>query len=264
CQVSRDRSITSPSSRGRNLSSIEYYTREMNKIHPGFKTVHLAPAGFLPDNNGELIKKIEMNYTSFEAHNQQIREHTKELESRTTGAQSSVLMCDAFEYFMKNYASADIDLYDQSRIYPSMAGSYYIACVLYSSVFGNATSGIDFYGYITDHDACKTLQEAADKYVASTGITLKPHLKNYSSRSFVRPLTIEQADPRNLPQRPEFAHEVYPQYFDELFSSAFAYYQRLNLVQYDNNQMNTENVQYRREVGTGSCRPEDATPQNVL
>ncbi|MBQ7624494.1 MAG: hypothetical protein IJS65_04385, partial [Clostridia bacterium] len=47
CQVSRDRSLASQSSRGRCLTSMEYFTREMNKIHPGFKTVHLAPAGFL-------------------------------------------------------------------------------------------------------------------------------------------------------------------------------------------------------------------------
>ncbi|MBQ7624495.1 MAG: C40 family peptidase, partial [Clostridia bacterium] len=268
CQVSRDRSLAIPMARGKNLSSIEYYTREMNKIHPGFKTVHLAPAGFLPDNDGQLIKKIEMNYTDFETHNREIREHTKEVESRTTGEQSTVLMCDAFEYFMKNYASADIDLYDKTRIYPSMAGSYYIACVLYSSVFGNATSGMDFYGYITDVNVCKTLQAAADKYVTSTGKTLKPHTKKYSPGAFLRPLTLEQADPRNLPQKPEFAHEVYPEYYDELLSSAIAYYQRLNLVQYDSNQMVVTDDQsikeHRREVDTNVTHPEDATPQNTL
>ncbi|MBQ7624243.1 MAG: hypothetical protein IJS65_03085, partial [Clostridia bacterium] len=247
CEVSRDRSLATASGRGRNLTAMEYYTKELNKIHPGFKTVHLAPAGFLPDNDGALVKRIGMTYTDFESHNAEIRKYTKEVESRTAGAQSTVLICDAFEYFMKNYASADIDLYDQSRIYPSMAGSYYIACVLYSSVFGNATSGMDFYGYITDHDACKTLQEAADKYVTSTGKALKPHTKNYSSRSFIRPLTLEQADPRNQPQKPEFAHEVYPEYYDELLCSAFAYYQRMNLVQYDNNGMNSSNQNAHRE-----------------
>ncbi|MBQ7624649.1 MAG: C40 family peptidase [Clostridia bacterium] len=268
CEVSRDRGISDPSVRGRNLSAMEYYSKEMNKIRPGFKTVHLAPAGYLPDNDGALAEEIGLNYTGFESHNRDIREYAEELEGRTAGAQSSVLICDAFEYFMNNYASADIDLYDRTRIYPSMAGSYYIACVLYSSIFGNATSGIDFYGYITDVDACKTLQEAADNYVAGAGVTLKPHVKYYTSRSSVYPLTLEQADPRNLPQKPEFAHEVYPEYYDELLSSAFAYYQRLNLVQYDSNYMVVTDdpsiKEHRREVDKAINHPEDATPQNTL
>ncbi|MBQ7624647.1 MAG: C40 family peptidase [Clostridia bacterium] len=258
--VSRDRGISQDANKARTVAGIEYYTKALSEAQPGVQTVLFAPSGYKEGNDGALIKKIGLKQTTLKEHNAAIHEFTDLLLSKTSGKKSAVYICDAFDYFNDNYSSLGIDLYDGKRIYPSMAGAYYTACVTYSSLFGNATSGIPFYGFIEDENAAKALQKAADEYVSSTGKSLKAHTETHA----FQPLTLEQADPRNLPIRPEFAHEVYPEYYDVLLSAAMAYYQRTWFIQYDNNNMDRVNRSfYRREVTT-NLSPEEATPQNFM
>ncbi|MBQ7624644.1 MAG: C40 family peptidase [Clostridia bacterium] len=258
-QVSRDRGIAIPAGHARNGTAMEYLTKELNRVYPGIKTVLLVPSGYKDGNKSAVAKKIGLTQTTYEEHNEAIRENAKYLTDRVSGDKSAVYICDAFDYFESNYASLGIDLYDTNQLTPSMAGAYYAACVFYSSVFGNATSGMTCYGYLDDTELCLKLQAAADKYVSSTGKTLKPHAQNRT----IHPMTLEQADPRNRPIDPKYAHEVYPQYYDELLASAFAYVQRGGLIQYDNLNMDRAAGTFsRREVEI--CSPEDATPQNLL
>ncbi|MBQ7624648.1 MAG: DUF11 domain-containing protein [Clostridia bacterium] len=258
--VSRDRGICIETGREKNIAATEYYTQKLTSVFPNARTVVLAPSGYKEGNDGALIKKIGLQYTGLSDHNKAIHTYADEVLAKVAGNKSAVYLCDAYDYFNANYASSGIDLYDFNKLYPSMAGGYYNACVVYAAVFGNATSGIPFYGFFDDENAAKTLQEAADKYVASTGKTLKAHGKTYS----FQPLTLEQADPRNLPQKPEYAHEVYPQYYDEVLSAAMAYYQRTWFIQYDNLNMDRANKSMRRRETSFNLSPEEATPQNYM
>ncbi|MBQ7624240.1 MAG: C40 family peptidase, partial [Clostridia bacterium] len=176
----------------------------------------------------------------------------------------------------------DIDLYDRNKAFPSIAGSYYAACVLYSSVTGRATTGMPFYGYL-DADTAVLLQGAADRFLTSANdhnaspITLAAHETTYVQR----PMTLEEADPRNRPADPDpaFADDVtqYPDNYDVLLSSAYAYYARGSFVQYDNMGMDRVHrtgarrtvayekaTSYSNFLANDKSSPEDATPQKIL
>ncbi|MBQ7624642.1 MAG: hypothetical protein IJS65_05150, partial [Clostridia bacterium] len=258
--ISRDRGLCIESSRGRIITATEYFTKALSNAQPDVKTVLLAPSGYMEGNNGALINKIGLKQKTLKEHNKATHEFTDVLLSKTSGNKQAVYICDAFDYFIDNYSSSGIDLYDFNRIYPSMAGAYYTACVTYSSMFGRATSGIPFFGLIEDESVVKTLQKAADEFVSSSGVNLKPHSKTYS----YLPMTLEQADPRNQPQRPDRAFENYPQGYDELLASAMAYYQRMGLVQYDNMPFDQIRFTFSRREVDKNLSPEEATPQNVL
>ena len=259
--TSRDRGISLTAGKGRNTTAVNYLTTKLHEAQPDAKFVLLVPSGYKEGHNGELVSKISLNYTTLKAHNDLIREFASQLLEKipADSDKSAIYICDAFEFFTDNYAPTGIDLYDFNCLYPSMAGSYYMACVVYSSLFGNASSGLEFYGYI-DSETAKILQGAADAYVVkTTGKDLAGHPKTYAMKA----MTIEQVDPRNQPVKEGYENEVYAEGYNYLLASAFAYFQREDWVQYDNLNMDRVNKTFSRRTVTNAS-PEEATPQQFL
>ena len=172
---------------------------------------------------------------------------------------------NGWAYFEENYADSGIDLYDRmiSKIdkplarYPSQAGAYYNACLIYSMLFGKTTTGMPVYGYMTKEEAT-VIQQAADTYVRSTGKTLI----NYNT---VKPLSLKAVEVYD----PDSA-ETDNGFFKYLLATAAAYDARGMWVQYDQTAMNKYvyntgiNYSYRHDSVLGFASPESATPQDSI
>ena len=257
--TSRDLGLTDSTSKTKFANAISYITGALSAAQPEMKFVLLAPSGYKNGSDDSLINvSSHNNFGSLTNHNPRIRAEANALLPCVSGECSAVYAGTAFVYFMNNYAGENIDLYGPGCIYPSMAGSYYTASVLYSSIFGKATYGSPFTGHL-DADTAATLQEAADAYVSSTGRSLTAHGADFEERI----PTVDELDPRKQPVKEGYENEVYPEHYDELLAAAAAYFQRGELVQYDNANMDKSNgTFYRRTLSCSS--PEDATPQSLL
>ncbi|MBQ7624793.1 MAG: C40 family peptidase [Clostridia bacterium] len=232
--------------------------------NPGITISLINPAG-LQDGNERPYNDSYNPTGTRKGHNDRINTFATRL-SNAVGGCDRIFIGDAFEYFIDNYGTDEIDLYDPLKAFPSIAGSYYAACVLYSSVTERATTGMPFCGYL-DEITAAALQAVSDEFLASRSVTLKPH---GASSSFL-PMTLEEADPRNRPADPDpaFADDVnqYPDNYDLLLSSAFAYYARGRFTQYDNSAMGRAGAgttAYRRTTNPDKSSPEDASSQSIL
>ncbi|MBQ7625303.1 MAG: C40 family peptidase, partial [Clostridia bacterium] len=135
---------------------------------------------------------------------------------------------DAFGYFRTNYKDTDINLYDWTGDYPSDAGSYYIACLMYETLFGKSPVGMEATGLI-DKEGAAILQKAAHKFVFGT----EPKATSHPGKPYDE-FKYEEYDPRLQTTRdPRFKDEKYPQYYDELWAIAYATCTRGWDVQYD-------------------------------
>ncbi|MBQ7624699.1 MAG: C40 family peptidase, partial [Clostridia bacterium] len=165
-------------------------------------------------------------------------------------------MCDAFDLFSSSYASSGIDLYGVDRINPGNAGSYYMACILYASLFGKTAYGMEEYGYL-DKETASLLQKAAHRFVFG-----KEPSGAHAPSVYTRP-AFEDINPKTASARDSrFKGEKFPKYFDELFAAAYAIGARGKWVQYD--QQEIDRIKYttiRRSIYT---TPEEATPQNTV
>ncbi|MBQ7625095.1 MAG: C40 family peptidase [Clostridia bacterium] len=258
--TSRDWGVKNTNRAALNITAAEYLSKELNRVNPSAKTITVAPTGFYEDDTHPYATAKNISYKTFESHSEAAKTHANNVLAKCTGDKTGIYLYDAHVYLKNNYGDKGIDLLDGAGICPSMPGAYFNACVLYSSIFKKATSGIPFSGFIGDEETVAALQAAADGFVTSQGIELAPHTE---TKRFA-PMRLEEADPRNQPTEARFEHEVYPEYYDELLAGAFAYYQRFHLVQYDNMAMDRSGKYsfYRREVNI--CTPEDGTPQNYL
>ena len=181
------------------------------------------------------------------------------------GNSSYFTIGDGWAYFEANYASSGIDLYDHTvsslgnnlARHPSDAGTYYTACLIYSMLFGNTTTGMEELGNLPKNEA-KLLQQAADAYVKSTGKTLtdintlvplvKTPIASYD-------YTDADSDNSSLKY---------------LIASAAAYDARGNWIQYDQRAFNRfvfasgQNRVFRREMSSGFFNAETASPQRIM
>lgn len=172
---------------------------------------------------------------------------------------------NGWEYFEENYADSGIDLYDRmiSKLdtplarYPSQAGAYYNACLIYSMLFGYTTTGMPVYGYLPEAEAT-VIQQAADAYVTSTGKTLKDF-------NTVKPLTLQSVGAYDFENA-----ETDNGFFKYLLATATAYDARGMWMQYDQTAMNKYvyatgiNYSYRHDSLLGFASPESATPQKSI
>ena len=166
-------------------------------------------------------------------------------------------MNEAFEFFYANYADSKINLYHNDKTFTSTAGSYYMAAVLYGTLFGKSTVGMPVYGYL-DAETAKTLQNAAHDFLFDTEPSSIKREVNYA----IAPATIEDIDQSTKPVSKDcYANEVYGKDYQIILATAYSFYARGKWIQYDNiTNSNTYPALLRRDIQT---RAEDSTPQNT-
>ena len=185
--------------------------------------------------------KFNVNNTDSHGHNERIKAVAQKMGSKASGTLVYAQIGDAFEWFEKNYAAQGIDLYDAGGLYQNVAGSYFISCLTYAYIFNESPVGITEYGFLTK-DAAEFIQKAAHKFVFGTDAPASvKHGTPIPHDAF------EQCDPRTMSYRDErFANEVYPQYFDEFFATAYCYEAFGGAVHYDQNNIASASGATRR------------------
>ena len=252
----RERGIGLPDAHGRVLTSIAAWDAMITERAPQAKMVLFVPPAFKKGYNkiaqSDLTKwGLKTNITP-KSHTEQINKLAGEMAEKMA---SDPLMCwasDATEFFYNTakYADTGISLHDTSLRHPSMAGTYYNACILYYTLFGKSTVGMPVYGQLTKEEAT-ILQNAAHEFCFKTD-------PSTYKREEANALVWEHITPD-----PAYADEVYPENFDYLMATLIAYDERMQWFQYDQLALDRTNQRsiYRR---TTEASPEDATPQDTL
>lgn len=252
----RERGIGLSDAHGRVLTSIAAWDAMITERAPQAKMVLFVPPAFKKGFNvigqSDLTKwGLKTNITP-KSHTQQINNLANEMADAMA---SDPMMCwasDATEFFYNTakYADTGISLHDSSLRHPSMAGSYYNACILYYTLFGKSAVGMPVYGQLTEEEAT-ILQNAAHEFCFKTD-----------------PSTYQREEANTLywdyiSADPAYADEVYPENFDYLMATLIAYDERMQWLQYDQLALDRTNQRsiYRR---TTEASPEDATPQDTL
>ncbi len=235
-----------------------------NKVNPYGEVVLFVPYAFNEDAaNAKIWSSITGNNSKTltkEEHYNVIAQNAADMAAAIDNDCTSVDVGKAFLDFEGDYP--DIDLYDnRSGRFASNAGAYYSACVLYSSLLGRSTVGMDVGYFGLDDETCELIQRAADAYVKSTGKELKAHAAededNYSYDSWL-------SDPRTMPKGEAYQDEVYPEHYGALLSIVYAYKMRGALVQYEGRDFDrTAGERVFRDLGLNAA-PENATPDSYL
>ena len=185
------------------------------------------------------------------AHNTLIKAHAEEMSAAVKTANEICQVGDAFlKYYSEYYAKLGINLYDDSLRNLSPAGGYFMAAVLYGQIFGKSPAKIPVTGFITEAEA-EALRNAAHEIVFGTPASSVE--RNYGFVTIKEDTTIKA----------EYAHEVYPEYYDELMATVLAYENRGLMVQYDQSGMDKTNKSYTRRTIVDSY-PENCSPQKYL
>ncbi len=252
----RDRTLASASNGDKTFNAFNLVQSEYLGNNPDGKIVLLVPAAYQNGHDGALANRYGLPAATKYEHSVLIDAYAERLADTVPDANESLAQMNlAFQFFTAAYGDSGIDLYDQSRIYPSIAGSYYMACILYSVMFGKSAYGIEEYG-VLDRDSALLLQKAAHRFVFGA----EPTEKHASSQ--YRP-SFTETNPRTTSLRYEgYENEVYPEYFDELFATAYAFAGRGDWIQYD--QMGIDKVNFSSIRRSNHMVPEDATPQNTM
>ncbi len=239
---------------------VNWFASQLAQYSPDGQ-VHLFAAPGFSDDYQYTKSLTGTNYTRAQ-HTARIKEHALEISSAVTGIDSSVYAIgDAWEAFLTDSAvnqGSDLDLYSTDLRNPSLAGSYFNACLLYMMLTGYSPVGMDVYGQMQAEDA-RLLQRAAHMHYFGEAATV-------SVRNDANALTLDTliypctTDTRLIENASE-----YPTYFNELMATAIAFDQRGEWVQYDQTSFN-ENTPwdslYRRVISDNLMAPEQATPQN--
>ncbi|MBQ7624140.1 MAG: C40 family peptidase [Clostridia bacterium] len=247
----RDAALVNPSVKGRSLTAALEIAELVKKQSAGGKIVLLVPppfTGVLPNYFSE-VKNLTV---SKEEHKKMISDYAEEMK-KAVGECTVVRADEAYSFFEDKYKSSGIDLYLSDGKTPSEAGSYYIAAVLYSSLFGKTAYGLEYAARLSDEE-CKTLQTAAHEFVFKSAPTSKA-----ARTSPVQP--VFEPDSR-------FKDQVFPKNFEYLKATALAYFERRSFVDYDhlasNGQSDPTNYRYFRRTVDGTGDPEEALPYKPL
>lgn len=250
---------------GSKLAAVEWQ-KFYKENCPDGKIVLLAPPAYQDGSAAFDTKyKITADTTSSvsekaktsAAHAEIIKAYAQETGAALNNDVTYALMCDAFEFFYENYSDSGIDLYQDDLTFTSTAGSYYMAAVLYGSLFGKSTVGMPVYGYL-DEKTATTLQNAAHDYLFDTDPSSVKREVNYV-KCLATPADVDQST--KTPSREYYANEIYDENYPIILATAYSYYARGKWIQYDNiGNSNTYAALLRRDIET---RAEDATPQNI-
>ncbi|MBQ7625158.1 MAG: DUF11 domain-containing protein, partial [Clostridia bacterium] len=193
-------------------------------------------------------EKMSVKDISGKEHDDKIHAIAEKMAAQAPGAKL-VQLGDAYTYFNANYASSKMDLYLRDLRSPSAAGSYYIACVLYASIFGKSPYGKEFSASLTADEA-KLLQQAAHEFVFGS----KP-----ASAAKPSPYPIIK-----LEDDPRFKNQKFPAGYDAFLATAWAYYDRHICIQYDQRATDRLGFTFYRRTVDGTGDPEEGTPQKTL
>ena len=252
----RDRTLTTASSGQRGLTAFKEIQKAYYAANPDGKIVLLVPYPY-KDTQGELGEKFKLTGYDSAGHRELIKSYAEKEAALAAGKIELAQIGDAFAFFEANYAESGIDLYDEGGIYASAAGGYYTACVLYAAVYGDSPAGLSEYGFL-DKASAELLQEAAHVFVLGSA----PEKKDRSNEALPH-RSYEDCDPRTMKNRdPRFENEVYPEYFDELFATAYTYEAFGKAVQYDQNNMRKVSGTFERRLTQG-LYPWQINPQRL-
>ncbi|MBQ7625358.1 MAG: DUF11 domain-containing protein, partial [Clostridia bacterium] len=254
---SRDRVIGNPDSAGRAVTAFDEIQKTFYAANPNGKIVIFVPMPYDPPNESLINKFGFPADTDTQKHNELIKAHASALASKSSGDCVQAQIGDAFAFFKENYGDAGIDLYDEGGVFESMAGAYYTACVLYGYVYGASPVGIGAYGAL-DESTAQLLQKAAHVFVFGTSPeSVTPEKAPLSHKPY------KECDPRTMSYRdPRFVNEIYPEYFDEFFATAYAYEAFGGAaLQYDQNNLASASGSPRRL--TLGVDPKTLTPQRM-
>ena len=249
----RDRTLSVPEITAQNNSAFELIEQKLAENSPGCRTVLFIPPTFREGCQCFSFGTWDLSKAGAgdpESHKRAIAAYADELRTKITGESASVDVSGAFDFFDGNYAQTGIDIFYDDLCAPSAAGSYYIACVLYASLFGKSPLYKTEYGFL-DADEATVLQQAAHRFVFGQ-----------DPAAFVPEKLVYETKPL-LPADERYANETYPEHFDVLSAALWEYYTRGTLIQYD--QLSSERVNFTRARRTTyNGAPEQASPQHLL
>ncbi len=251
----RERGIGLPAARGRVLTSIAYWENMVAEKAPQAKMVLFVPPAFKNgfSDSSSLTKWGLSTGIRPATHTQQINKLAEEMAAAMKNDPLMCMTSDATQFFYNTakYADTGIDLHDSSKRHPSIAGSYYNACILYYTLFGKSTVGMPVYGQLSKEEAV-ILQNAAHEFCFGQD----PSTYTRESATSLSWEYINRVDER-------FPDETYPENFDYLMATVLAYDERVQWLQYDQLALDRTSQRsiYRR---TTEASPEDATPQSTL
>ncbi|MBQ7625098.1 MAG: C40 family peptidase [Clostridia bacterium] len=163
---SRDRALMSNTNPEKVINAFEYIQKIYFSANPKGKILLLVPMPYLNADCEQMEKFVGKGVTSAE-HSKKIKDFAAKCAAKATGKCVQLQIGDAFEYFNKNYGSLGLDLYDEELLYPSVAGAYYMSCLMYAATFEKSPCGIEDYGFL-DKSTATEIQKAAHKFYFGT------------------------------------------------------------------------------------------------
>jgi len=246
------------------LQCVQWFANKISEHAPDAEINFFVPPGFSTSCSSSV--KSAWGYSSSMTrteHYALIEAHAQDqLDSLPDGVKGSLFpIGEAWEAYITNSdinCGSSLLMYSSDQRNPSLAGSYYNACLLYMMLTGNSPVGMDVYGQMQEEDA-QHLQRAAHTYYFGEAPAFTTH-------NDANALTLDSlTEPCTTDSRLIESVSEYPTYFNELMAAAIAYDQRGSWVQYDQTSFNEKtswDTLYRRVTSDDLFAPEQATPQN--
>ncbi len=252
---SRDRAMMNSDAPDRILAAFDEMQKTYYAANPNGKIILLVPMPYM-NTNGEHGEKFQISGITPAEHSKRIKDFAAKTAAKAGGKIIQLQIGDAFDYFNRYYASEGLPLYDDNGIYESIPGAYYISCLLYAAMFDESPCGIEEYGFL-DKATATTIQNAAHRFYFGT----EPPA-SVKRGSPVLHTSYKECDPRTMTERdPFYKNEKYPEYFDELFATAYFYEAAGGAVQYDQLRISkAEGATLRTHQG---INPAEITPQRL-
>ncbi|MBO4217877.1 MAG: hypothetical protein J5940_08015, partial [Clostridia bacterium] len=245
--TSRDRAIMNEDNEGRSLSAYKELYTMLKANNPDGKLVLLVPPGY-QDGCTFFTEKLNMEPMTRKEHTEKLKDFAAKVIAECPDA-IVIQAGDAFEFFFEKYASYGIELYRDNLRTTNEAGAYYLAALLYASIFRESPYGMEYSGYLSAEEA-KILQEAAHEFVFGKKPTAETSHKAVAPAQFVL-----------LPDE-RFPEQIFPKNYEALYATAMAYYERL-YAQYDQLALNRVNYTFTRRTLLNAA-PEYGTAQTPL
>ena len=239
------------------IKSVQWFADKLITHAPNAELNLFAPPGFSTSYSSSYKSSFGFSSSMTRAqHNEIIKSHAEaQISALPTEVNSSIYhIGDAWEAYFTNpdiNKGSSLLMYANDQRNPSLAGSYYNACLLYMMLTGNSPVGMDVYGQMQEQDA-KHLQRAAHTYYFGEAPTFTVH-------NDANALTLDTiTTPCTTDSRLIESASEYPTYFNELMATAIAFDQRGSWVQYDQTSFNSKSgwaSLYRRVITDNPAKP---------
>ncbi|MBQ7624141.1 MAG: C40 family peptidase [Clostridia bacterium] len=253
--VSRDRAFMSAYNEKRMTEAFRIIQSAYYAANPNGKIVLFAPMPY-KDTQGDYGQYYGLTDLDARGHWDKISALADTLASIAEGRVTVARIGDAFLTLEEEYGPSGCELYESRGIYQNVAGAYYISCLLYAYIFDESPVGVNEYGFL-NRSAAEFLQKEAHKYVFGEDAPEKARHEDAIPHE-----AFENCDPRTEKSRDErFKNEVYPEYFDELFATAYCFEAFGGAVQYDQTNIAKASGATRRLYQ--GISPSFITPQRI-